>query len=62
MSAQKHTAKDMMAHDELNKNMSQEVDEWEEEDMEQTDQTIDQSVQDDWEDEEEQVRALVKKT
>ena len=62
MSAQKHTAKDMMAHDELNKNMSQEVDEWEEEEMEQTDQTIDQSVQDDWEDEEEQVRALVKKT
>ena len=61
MSAQKHTTKDMMAHDELNKNMSQEVDEWEE-DMEQTDQPIDQSVQDDWEDEEEQVRALVKKT
>jgi hypothetical protein len=62
MSAQKHTTKDIMAHDELDKNMSQEVDEWEEEDMEQTDHTIDQSVQDDWEDEEEQVRALVKKT
>jgi hypothetical protein len=63
MSAQTQVTKDMMAHDELNKNM--EVDEWEdewEEDMEQADDIVDQSVQDDWEDEEEQVRALVKKT
>jgi hypothetical protein len=61
MSAQKHTTKDMEAQHELKKNMSQEVDEWEE-DIEEADHTIDQSVQDDWEDEEEQVRALVKKT